>query len=169
MSTEPADSATEARETTAAADRTALAVDAAATLSAPAGNAGSGWAPAASGAADDDYFTLVTARPRADAITITVRGPLDYETSDDLLTAVTEELNTPPAAAVLSLDLAGLTVCDSMGLAALLTIRRRTAAGGLPLRLLHRPDTLDRLLDLTGTTEYLLGGEHDGPGEHGGS
>lgn len=168
MSTEPADSTTtEAGQAAATTDR--AAVGAAATLSAPAGGTGTDWAPAASGAADDDYFTLATARPRADAIVITVRGPLDYETSDDLLTAVTEELNTPPAAASLSLDLAGLTVCDSMGLAALLTIRRRTAAGGLPLRLLHRPATLDRLLDLTGTTEYLLGDEHDGPGERGGS
>ncbi|MFG3442626.1 STAS domain-containing protein [Nonomuraea sp. NPDC047897] len=57
----------------------------------------------------------------------------------------------------LRLDCAGLGLCDSSGLAALLVIRRRASEAGVRLRLDHRGAALDRLLDLTGTLEHLTG------------
>jgi hypothetical protein len=47
-----------------------------------------------------------------------------------------------------------------MGLAALLMIHRLTAATGARLRLDHRPELLERLLELTGTLDHFT--ETDG-------
>jgi anti-anti-sigma factor len=89
-------------------------------------------------------------------VTVAVDGDLDYETSGDLLEAVTAALAERPKSTVLLLDCAGMTLCDSMGLSALLQIRRDTLAAGRSLRIHPRPPLLDRLLDLTGTADYLL-------------
>lgn len=103
---------------------------------------------------DCDFEVAVT---RLDPLTVTVGGPLDFDTADELLETVARALDGPRAAPLLALDLARVTLCDSMGLSALLSLRRRTTADGVRLMLLRRPPLLDRLLELTGTTEYLVG------------
>ncbi|MBY8880102.1 STAS domain-containing protein [Streptomyces sp. PLK6-54] len=90
-------------------------------------------------------------------LTVTVDGPLDFDTSEELLETVGKTLAEFREEPLLALDLGGLTLCDSMGLSALLAIRRRTTAEGVRLVLLRRPRLLDRLLELTGTAEYLIG------------
>ncbi|PRH75666.1 anti-sigma factor antagonist [Streptomyces solincola] len=101
----------------------------------------------------------VTARRTADGIRLELAGELDHETAGGLLTAAREHLTAagdgpgPP----LELGLAGLTDCDSTGLAALLRIRRLVDAAGGRMRLEDRPALLDRMLYLTGTAAYLTG------------
>ncbi|MFJ1755500.1 STAS domain-containing protein [Kitasatospora sp. NPDC088134] len=94
-------------------------------------------------------------------VTVRIDGELDHESCEDLLRDVAGRLAADPAAGAVRLDCGGMTLCDSMGLSALLQLRRDTAAAGLLLLLDHRPAHLDRLLRLTGTTAHLLG---DTPG-----
>ncbi|MFJ5228534.1 STAS domain-containing protein [Kitasatospora sp. NPDC088391] len=94
-------------------------------------------------------------------VTVRIDGELDHESCEDLLRAVADHLAAAPAARAVRLDCGGMTLCDSMGLSALLQIRRDTAAAGLRLLLDHRPAHLDRLLRLTGTTAHLLGDTPD--------
>lgn len=94
--------------------------------------------------------------PRRGTLTVTVAGDLDYETSDDLLEEVRALLTRSPETAEILLDCSQLTLCDSMGLSALLQLRRDADLAGCRLVLDHRPLLLDRLLELTGTAEHLL-------------
>ncbi|NEB81902.1 STAS domain-containing protein [Streptomyces sp. SID14478] len=89
-------------------------------------------------------------------VTVMVAGALEYDTSEEFSRHTAAALAAHPDARVLSLDCAALTHVDSMGLAALLSLRRRLSASGARLRMEQRPDRLDRLLDLTGTRDYLL-------------
>ena len=100
-----------------------------------------------------------------DPLTVTVAGPLDFDTAEELLETVAKALAENRAQPLLTLDLADLTLCDSMGLSALLSVRRRATADGIRLVLLSRPRHLDRLLELTGTADYLVGAP-EGEDEH---
>ncbi|MFR0357524.1 STAS domain-containing protein [Streptomyces sediminimaris] len=88
---------------------------------------------------------------------VEIDGDLDHETADRLLETVTEQLAGRPDLGHLRLNCARLGVTDSMGLSVLLMIRRRTAAAAVQLHLDDRPANLDRLLEVTGTLEYLTG------------
>lgn len=92
---------------------------------------------------------------------ITLTGDLTHINADKLLAAVTDQLTAHPALRELHVDCAALEICDSRGLSVLLMIRRRTDALGVGLRIVRRPDTLDRMLDLTGTTAYLTGTDRE--------
>ncbi|MFD7736082.1 STAS domain-containing protein [Kitasatospora phosalacinea] len=94
-------------------------------------------------------------------VTVPVEGELDHESCEELVRAVTVHLAARPRVGVLRLDCAGMSLCDSMGLSALLQIRRDVDAAGGRLRLDHRPAHLDRLLHLTGTADYLLADRPD--------
>ncbi|WP_033223192.1 STAS domain-containing protein [Kitasatospora phosalacinea] len=94
------------------------------------------------------------AEPRT--ATVPVEGELDHESCEGLVRAVTSHLAARPPVEVVRVDCADMTLCDSMGLSALLQIRRDVDAAGRRLRLDHRPAHLDRLLRLTGTADYLL-------------
>ncbi|MER7983688.1 STAS domain-containing protein [Streptomyces sp. NPDC095817] len=85
-----------------------------------------------------------------------VTGYLDYDSADYFLAATTQPLETTPGLRHLHLDCAGLTGLDSMGLAMLLMLHRRTAAAEIILHLDNRTPALDRLLDITGTLTYLI-------------
>ncbi|MDT0437265.1 MULTISPECIES: STAS domain-containing protein [Streptomyces] len=108
-----------------------------------------------------------------DAVQVRVDGDLDFDNHDEL-TALVTWLFTPGAAAEppprwLRLDLAGLRCIDSSGLSALLQIRRSADRLGARLTLEKRPTCVDRLLDLTGTHEYLTApvrksGDQERPG-----
>ncbi|WP_369217804.1 STAS domain-containing protein [Streptomyces flavofungini] len=92
-------------------------------------------------------------------VTVHLGGNLEYGVTETLVSSVTEHLDLARggghAVRQLRIDMTGLTYIDSMGLAALLMVRRRTDARGVDLRLDHRPRCLDRLLELTGTLDHL--------------
>ncbi|MEU6095204.1 STAS domain-containing protein [Streptomyces sp. NPDC047079] len=100
------------------------------------------------------------------AIVVRVAGDLDYETCDELVSTVDRQLAQWPGdgspLTALHLDFAGLGDVDSMGLSALLTIRRRTDAAAIDLSLDERPPALQRLLELTGSLEHLTAPCEDG-------
>ncbi|MFJ4675422.1 MULTISPECIES: STAS domain-containing protein [unclassified Kitasatospora] len=103
-------------------------------------------------------------RPAAGATrtaTVPVDGELDHESCGELVRAVAGHLAARPRVDVVRLDCGGMSLCDSMGLSALLQIRRDVDAAGRRLLLDHRPAHLERLLRLTGTADYLLADRPD--------
>ncbi|MFE5144561.1 STAS domain-containing protein [Streptomyces fagopyri] len=90
-----------------------------------------------------------------DSVRIEVHGDLDYDSADLLVEEVTARLAARPALRHLHLHCADLGGIDSMGLSALLMIGRRTTVAGVRLHLDDRPANLNRLLELTGTLDYL--------------
>lgn len=88
---------------------------------------------------------------------VTLVGDLTHVNADELLQAVNDELAAHPGLREVHVDCAGLEVCDSRGLSTLLMLRRRTESLGLELHVVNRPRALDRMLDRTGTKEYLTG------------
>jgi anti-anti-sigma factor len=95
--------------------------------------------------------------PSADVGLVALTGDLVHLNANELLDAVTDRLAAHPALRELHVDCSGLELCDSRGLSILLMLRRHTDAHGLGLRIVHRPDTLNRMLDITGTATYLTG------------
>lgn len=92
-------------------------------------------------------------------VTVHVGGSLEYGVTESLVAIVRDQLDRSRSGGLetrqLDLDVAELTFIDSMGLAALLMIRRVTDTHGAALRINHRPLCLERLLQLTGTLDYL--------------
>ncbi|MEW1638920.1 STAS domain-containing protein [Streptomyces sp. NPDC093801] len=88
-------------------------------------------------------------------VRVELSGDLDHLHADLLVEAVDRLLAAHPGLLDLRLDCAGLSAVDSSGLAALLMVRRRTGTAGAGLHLDARTVQLDRLLELTGTLEYL--------------
>ncbi|HEY9415780.1 MAG TPA: STAS domain-containing protein [Pseudonocardia sp.] len=82
-------------------------------------------------------------------------GDLDYETAPNLGAAVTELLASRPDLRVLYLDCAQLDFCDTIGLAALLEIRKTTGEAGMGLVLDNRTPFLERVLEITGLLHHL--------------
>lgn len=92
-------------------------------------------------------------------VCLRIHGDLDWDSADDLTEAARRCLEADRTPRLLRLDCGKVTQCDSMGLAALLVIHRLAAAAGTPLRLDHRPEALERLLELTGTLDHFTGAE----------
>lgn len=90
------------------------------------------------------------------AATLHVTGDLDYVTIEPVLDAVRTLLRDRPGLQALHLDCAELDFCDSAGLSGLLAMHDMTEVEEVLLHLDNRPSQLDRLLDLTGTSDYLL-------------
>ncbi|MFE9251405.1 STAS domain-containing protein [Streptomyces sp. NPDC007088] len=116
-------------------------------------------------------LTLTVAPYDAGVPLLRAAGELDHDTAGELLTAVARQLAARPVPPAVHLDLSGVTVCDSMGLSALIMVRRQAASAGVPLLLDEVSPVLGRLLDLTGTRAYLTacpvtgrGEEHPGTG-----
>ncbi|GGZ96938.1 STAS domain-containing protein [Streptomyces echinoruber] len=103
-------------------------------------------------------FRLTVDTGTASAV-VRVTGALAYGTHDQLVRTVTALLLRGRAArhpvTELRLDFSGLRDIDSFGLSALLLVRRRADEAGVALRLDARPAVMDRLLEMTGTLEYL--------------
>ena len=86
--------------------------------------------------------------------TVTVAGELDLSTVDLLVDTATSQLQGGPAR--LTLDLAGVTFCDSAGINGMVKIRNASAAAGWTFRLVNLTAELDRVVcDLTGLGEFL--------------
>lgn len=84
-----------------------------------------------------------------------IDGDVEYTTASALVEAAGKLLADHPVLRDLHLDCAQMTLCDSAGISALLTIHLRTSAAGVHLHLDRRPDFLERLLDITGILEHL--------------
>lgn len=87
-------------------------------------------------------------------LTLRVGGDLDYQSTGELIAAVSESL-ADPTITDLHLEFAELTFCDSAGLSGLLLIHRKTSTAGVHLHLDSRPAQLQRILDITGVLDHL--------------
>ncbi|MFF3209485.1 STAS domain-containing protein [Streptomyces sp. NPDC002886] len=97
----------------------------------------------------------LTRTDTADAVRIELHGDFDYLDADRLLDSVSAVLAGPGTLRDLHLDCTDMAGVDSSGLAVLLMIRRRTDAAGVRLHLDGRPTALERILQVTGTLDYL--------------
>ena len=95
--------------------------------------------------------------PAAGTGRFVLSGDLVNEHAERLLAAVNEKLAEHRDLREVWLDCAKLELCDSRGLSVLLMVRRRTDSLGITLRLVNPTRLLDRLLDRTGTADYLTG------------
>ncbi|MYW63150.1 STAS domain-containing protein [Streptomyces sp. SID8379] len=90
-------------------------------------------------------------------LTARVEGALDFDTGDHFTRALANALAEHPQAHTVLLDCTELGHVDSLGLATLLMLRRRLVEDAVRLRIEHRPAALDRVLEITGTRDHLLG------------
>ncbi|WP_432075269.1 STAS domain-containing protein [Streptomyces wuyuanensis] len=100
-------------------------------------------------------FALEVGTGGTGEVCVRVDGDLDVDSADDLIEAARACLDADRSPRLLRLDCEKLTLCDSTGLAALLMIHRIATAAGVRLRLDHRPEPLERLLELTGTLGHF--------------
>ncbi|MFJ3614977.1 STAS domain-containing protein [Streptomyces hydrogenans] len=105
----------------------------------------------------DDPFAAEAVTAADGTLRVGLAGDLAWDSADELLDAVRTRLDRTPGPADVRLDCARMTLCDSMGLSALLALHRLVSTAGGRLHLEHRPAFLDRLLLLTGTYEHLTG------------
>jgi anti-anti-sigma factor len=84
---------------------------------------------------------------------IRVRGDVDMNTAVDLCEAIT--LAHQCADGDVTLDLAGVTFMDSSGIATLIRAHRSLASEGRALRIRNAHGPVERVLWMTGATEYL--------------
>jgi anti-sigma B factor antagonist len=89
----------------------------------------------------------------AEAI-ITAEGELDRSTAPRFLASIREAVDTQPRS--INVDGHALTFTDSSGLAALLRARGEAREVGVAFRISSPSPELRRLVELTGTEEYLL-------------
>ncbi|WP_328672225.1 STAS domain-containing protein [Streptomyces sp. NBC_00328] len=103
------------------------------------------------------HFHLTTApSPDEGVLILEAHGFLDHGCAECFLAAATEHLEGTPGLHALHLDCSDLDGLDSMGLAMLLMLHRRTTAAHVTLYLDARPPALDRMLDITGTLDHLV-------------
>ncbi len=85
------------------------------------------------------------------AVVVAPRGELDLATADQL----SERLAEHEGAALLVLDLRGLTFMDSSGVALVLEHQRRAEAAGKDFRLVAGVGEVQRLFEVTGLVRHL--------------
>ncbi|MFJ8148845.1 STAS domain-containing protein [Streptomyces sp. NPDC096094] len=89
-------------------------------------------------------------------VRLALTGDLDYDTCGELLQEVRLVLGGREDVEHLRLDCRDLEVVDSMGLSTLLQIHRSACQDGIGFHLDNIGPSLKRLLEITGTGEYLL-------------
>ena len=99
------------------------------------------------------YSLTITTAARSTSVRIT--GDLDYQTTDDLVEVASHLLAQQSAMSDLHLDFSELTFLDSAALSGLLTLHGRTSAARVALHLDHRPQFLDRVLQVTGLFDHF--------------
>ncbi|MFI6875616.1 STAS domain-containing protein [Streptomyces sp. NPDC050400] len=98
----------------------------------------------------------ITSSSGSGVLVLHVTGCLAYDTGEQFTHYAKAALEDAQAAVqTVTVDCAGLTGIDSMGLSVLLGLRRRTDAAGAALALSNRPPRLNRFLEITGTLDYL--------------
>ena len=89
-------------------------------------------------------------------VRLAVAGEIDLDTADALTEAVDRVLATDRPAEVV-VDLAEVTLCDSIGIDALLRARAAAAAQAVHLVVINPRGIVRRALDVTGTRDRLTG------------
>ncbi|MEV6612997.1 STAS domain-containing protein [Streptomyces sp. NPDC051051] len=98
-------------------------------------------------------------------VRLALEGDLDYDTSGDVLHQVRLTILDREHVEDLRLDCRELEVVDSMGLSTLLQIHRSAHQEGVRFHLDNIGPALRRLLELTGTYDYLtVSPQGDRPG-----
>ncbi|MFF5181403.1 STAS domain-containing protein [Micromonospora sp. NPDC000316] len=97
----------------------------------------------------DQLLTIDVTRLDGGHIRLRLSGELDFDTAPELVSAVAELPGDGHQQ--LTIDLTGVSLCDSSGLSALLVAHR---AGG-STRLIGVSAQVQRMLDRTGLTELL--------------
>ncbi|MEV1111030.1 STAS domain-containing protein [Micromonospora sp. NPDC049751] len=92
-------------------------------------------------------LTIEVSRPDAGHVRLRLTGELDYDTAPELVAAAAGLHGGPQV----TIDLSGVSLCDSSGLSALLIARRSVGA----IRLTGVSPQIQQLLDRTGLTELL--------------
>ncbi|MFG3721974.1 STAS domain-containing protein [Streptomyces massasporeus] len=95
-------------------------------------------------------------------VRLALTGDLDYDTCGELLRRVRTALDGPREVTDLHLDCRELELVDSMGLSTLLEIHRSAGRDGIAFHLEGVGPALRRLLELTGTYEYLTSPQRSG-------
>ncbi|MFI7213375.1 STAS domain-containing protein [Micromonospora maritima] len=95
-------------------------------------------------------LTIEVDRLDAGSARLRLSGELDFDTAPELVEAAARLRRDGHQE--LELDFAGVVLCDSSGLSALVVIHR---AGTGAVRLLHTNPAVRQLLDRTGLTEVL--------------
>ncbi|MFD9304811.1 STAS domain-containing protein [Streptomyces sp. NPDC060048] len=84
-----------------------------------------------------------------------VRGDMDVDHADELRSALLLAIDSAPARAAITVDLRNSSFCDSSGLNALLTARRRALESGHVLGLAAPSHQMLRLLELSDTADLF--------------
>ncbi|MFB6847718.1 STAS domain-containing protein [Streptomyces sp. NPDC056373] len=96
-------------------------------------------------------------------VRLALTGDLDYDSCAELLQRVRVALDGGVRVEELHLDCRELGLVDSMGLSTLLQIHRSACRDGIAFHLDDVGQALRRLLELTGTYEYLTTPRQSGP------
>ena len=88
-------------------------------------------------------------------IRVVVAGEIDMATVEELTLAMTAAITRHGVTAV-EVDFAGVSFCDSSGLAALDKAYARAAQHSIPFRLIDPQPGVRRILQLTGLLEVLV-------------
>jgi anti-sigma B factor antagonist len=86
---------------------------------------------------------------------VTVRGDIDLASATDFESALRTALDGSPASIVV--DLAALSFIDSSGLRVLVTLSKEAESRGATFGLRNIPRHAQRVLDITGLTEWFEG------------
>jgi anti-sigma B factor antagonist len=87
------------------------------------------------------------------ACVVTVRGDIDLASAADFESALRTALEAAPASIVI--DLAALSFMDSSGLRVLVSLSKEAESRGATLGLRNIPRHAQRVLDITGLTEWF--------------
>jgi anti-sigma B factor antagonist len=104
---------------------------------------------------DSQESIIVATRRDGATAFVELSGELDLHSSPQLSAAVDDLLAESPS--VIDIDAGGLSFADSAGLRALLVAHNDAGQRGVTLRLSRVSDQLDRLLEMTGLRETLVG------------
>lgn len=88
-----------------------------------------------------------------DGLRVAIAGEIDMATADRLLGAILDEL--PGHDDTLTLDLAGVTFCDSAGINAFIRLRNRQTDADHGFHLVNVTAAVRRVLELSGLTAIL--------------
>ncbi|MEJ3748366.1 STAS domain-containing protein [Actinomycetes bacterium KLBMP 9797] len=97
-------------------------------------------------------LSIAVQRSAGEAI-FKLAGEIDMLTAARLTNAVNEVLSEPPAR--ITLDMGGVTFCDSQGLGTLVVLSRKASHSQTVLTLTNVGDFLLRVLDITGLRSAL--------------
>jgi anti-sigma B factor antagonist len=87
------------------------------------------------------------------AVRLAVTGEVDLHTADSLLRAGRDQLAQSPERLVL--DLSGVPFCDSIGLSALVALRRHSEAAGCQFTVAGAQAVVAEALAISGLEDYL--------------